>query len=324
MRAEPGVGVGRRRGARGGLIEIVVATMLGLLLLAGALTLFVQGKNFSRASEALPRSEDALRAGFDPIERDLRMAGFWGLTNRTEFVAGVAAPSAAASAIDAQVGNNCGVNWTADLGHSVDARGPGRYDLACPAEHPAPWSEVLIVRRANVASSTPLAGTIQLQTTHQAGALFVDGGVPQALRAAAGSETHDLIVNAYYVGELAPGPDGRRQWALRRKSLSRDASGRPVVADQIIAPGVVNLRIVFGLDTNDDDNADVYVRPGAAELARGRVVSVKVALSAAPDGAQSGAPIVPLNGSALEGGAAGIPRAVVVERIVALRNAHVR
>ena len=81
--------------------------------------------------------------------------------------------------------------------------------------------------------------------------------------AAASSTTHNLIVNSYYVAnssELIPGVP-----TLRRKTLTVDA-GAPAIVDLEVAPGVENLQVQFGVDTNQDNAVDRYVNPGATIL----------------------------------------------------------
>jgi type IV pilus assembly protein PilW len=315
MRARRASAVPSRRGRGVALVEPVVAMLLGLVLLAGAVTVFMQSTRSARTAAPVSRLEETLRAAFERLEPDIRMANYWGLTNRADRVTNVATPASGRTAIDALVGNSCGVNWTADLTRYIDARRHGDYDLTCPASRPAPWSDVLIVRRASARRSAPRAGTIQLQTNRQAGAIFADGIVPPGLGAAPRSETHDLLVNAYYVGAAAPGPDGVPQWALYRQALAEDAGGRPRIVNSIVARGIAELRVQFGVDTDGDGNADVYVDPGAAELAGGRVVSVKLRLAALADHPETGA----------AGPSPSAPgehrRRIVLEKTIALRNA---
>ena len=154
-----------------GLIELVVTTMLGVLLFAGAVTLFVRAGNASGDSRSTIRADAVLREAFATLEPDIRMAGWWGLTNRAERLAGVALPSAPRTPIDAEVRNNCGTNWTADLGHAIDARGHGYPGMSCAAIRPAPWSDVLIVRRAEVEPAAPRAGAIEFGRPARAAAL---------------------------------------------------------------------------------------------------------------------------------------------------------
>jgi len=306
------------------LIELVVAMLLGMLLLAGAVTVFMQGDRTSRTAAPVSRLEETLRAAFDALDPDIRMASYWGMTNRAELVTGAAGPAAPRTAIDALVHNNCGANWTANLVQFIDARDKGKYDLACPASNPTPWSDVLIIRRASASATTPRAGKIQIQTNRQAGEIFANGVVPHGFGPPPRSETHDLIVRAYYVGAAAPSADGLPRFALHVKTLSQDASGQPGIIDTIVAPGIVDLQVQFGVDTGSDNNAAVYVNPGAPELATGRVVSVKLRLAAISDQPETGEVSAgqQLLGDYDFGPASDHRRRIVMQKTIALRNAQ--
>ena len=73
------------------------------------------------------------------------------------------------------------------------------------------------------------------------------------------SETHNLLVNSYYVSadsDLIPGVP-----TLRRKSLVSKA-GVPDIEDEEVAPGVENIQVQLGVDVDDDNTVDRYVNPG--------------------------------------------------------------
>ena len=72
-----------RHFARGvSLIELMVALIIGALLIAGAVTVFLQSRNTYRANDMVSRMQEAGRYALDVIAPDVRLAGFWGLTNR--------------------------------------------------------------------------------------------------------------------------------------------------------------------------------------------------------------------------------------------------
>lgn len=277
----------RRSAERGfSLIETMVAMLIGLFLLSGAVTVFMIGRNTSRTGDAVSRMQENLRYALDVIEPEVRMANYWGMTNRSDLITGVALPASAQTAIDLGVANNCGVNYTANLTNFIDGR-DGTYGLTCAAVNYAAGTDVLITRRASANQTAPLAGKLQLQSTRIGGQVFVNGAVPAGYAAAPLSETHDLFVNAYYIGEVLPSPSGNRQWALHRQTLT-GGGATGAVADQLIVTGIADLQVQFGVDTNNDNSADVYVDPGSALLATGRVVSVKLWLLGEADDPEQG------------------------------------
>lgn len=259
------------------LIELMVALVIGTLLIAGAVTVYMQSRNTYRTSDTTARLQEVARYAMDIIEPDVRLAGFWGLTNRSEFVANAALSSAAPQAVDAAIGGNCGNNWGVNLAQFLDGRdravtgatgysstvsGTG-YDLNCAGTNPVNWSDVLIVRRASSDPGPPTAGLLQIQTNRMRGEIFSSGIIPSGFNAAPASETRDLIVHAYYVSEILPSPNGVRQFSLRRKTLVGNGAA-PAVQDQEVIPGVEDLQIQVGIDTNLDGNTDSYVNPPVA------------------------------------------------------------
>jgi type IV pilus assembly protein PilW len=85
-----------------------------------------------------------------------------------------------------------------------------------------------------------------------------DGQMPPGFDALT-SETHNLLVNSYYVAAssaLIPGVP-----TLRRKTLGV-AGGAPQITDIEVAPGVENMQLQFGVDMDGDNTVDRYVNPG--------------------------------------------------------------
>lgn len=64
------------------LVELMVAMVLGLLLMAGVLQLFAANKESYRLSEEVARMQEGARYATSILERDLRMAGYLGCTGR--------------------------------------------------------------------------------------------------------------------------------------------------------------------------------------------------------------------------------------------------
>ena len=59
-----------------GLIELMIAMALGLLLMAGVLSLYVSNKQSYKTSEAMGRLQENARYGLYQLQKDIRMAGY--------------------------------------------------------------------------------------------------------------------------------------------------------------------------------------------------------------------------------------------------------
>lgn len=240
------------------LIELMVALAIGSLVIVGAITVYMQSRNTYRTSETAARLQEVARYAMDTIEPDVRLAGFWGLTNRWDLIQGRALPTETRTAIDATVGDNCGVNWTVNLQFAIEGTDKS-YALSCSATNPVSWGDVLIIRRASSDTVAPAANRIQIQSTRIAGVLFNDGVRPTGYEVT-NSETRDLVVHAYYVGEILPSPNGIRQFALRRQTLIGGTT--PSVRDEEIIPGVEDLQVQFGVGPAGT-SVQRYVNPGS-------------------------------------------------------------
>jgi type IV pilus assembly protein PilW len=274
----------RQRGVS--LIELLVALVIGSLLIIGAVTVFMQSRTTYRTNETAARLQEVARYALDTIEPDVRLAGFWGLTNRPDFVDNRGTPADPRQAVD-PAANNCGVNFTVNAATPVDARdqrtanvyagthastgGATGFNMpACPATTATNWSDVLIVRRASSDVAPLQAGRMQIQSSRIRATIFSDGAVP-AMYDPAASETHNMVVHAYYVSEGAA-INGVRQFSLRRKTLGAG----PAIVDEEVISGVEDMQVQFGIDNAPrDGNVERYVNPGGVP-AGARIASIRI------------------------------------------------
>lgn len=261
------------------LVELMVALAIGSFLMIGAIQVYNQSRLAFVINESIARVQETAQFAMDTVEADLRMASNWGRHSRGSAVNGrslvgdlnpLALPAPA----------SCGADWALDLAHPLVGSN-NAYTLPCLATGGAQAnSDTFTTRRATVAVSPLDAGRLQVQTTRIQGELFVDGNVPAGFDPLR-SETHNLLINSYYVAAdstLIPGVP-----TLRRKTLARGPGG-PVIVDQEVAPGVENMQVQFGVDVNQDNSVDRYVNPGdpilniasGAFIPGARVITVRI------------------------------------------------
>jgi type IV pilus assembly protein PilW len=269
--------------ARGlSLIELMVALVIGALLIAGAVTVFMQSRNTYRTSDVVSRMQEAGRYALDVIAPDVRLAGFWGLTNRPMSWTSTAAA----------VTKDCMANFAVNIGVPIEGRdatatggtGYGNFAAGCAAATvpkvvtPATWSDILVVRRVSADQAALENTRLQVQSNRETFVLFSDGARPAGYNAAPQSETHNLITDLYYIGET-PAVNGLRQYALRRQTL---VAG-PQMRDDEIMPGVQDMQVQFGLDVNGDGTVERYVNPEDAIPAGARIATVQLWLLVVSD-----------------------------------------
>lgn len=261
------------------LVELMVALAIGSFLMIGAVQVFNQSRQAFVINESIARVKETAQFAMDTVEADIRMASNWGRNSRGTAINGRSLPDDP-NPLALPAPATCGADWALNLSEPLVGTN-NTYSLPCGATGGAQLnSDTFTTRRATVAVSPLEAGRIQVQTSRIQGELFVTGAVPPGFDPLL-SETHNLLINSYYVAadsELIPGVP-----TMRRKTLARGAGG-PVISDQEVAPGVENLQVQFGVDVNQDNSVDRYVNPNdpvidrtnAAFIAGSRVISVRI------------------------------------------------
>jgi type IV pilus assembly protein PilW len=243
------------------LIELMVALSIGSFLMIGAVQVYNQSRHAFVINESIARVQETAQFAMDTIEADVRMASNWGRHSRGSSVVGRSVPGDA-NPLTLATPATCGAAWALDVSRPVQGDN-NNFALVCaPVGGAQINSDTVTTRRATVAASALQPGRLQIQTTRIQGELFDDGTVPSAFDPVA-SETHNLLINTYYVAAnstLIPGVP-----TLRRKMLGF-AGGAATVVDQEVAPGVENMQLQFGVDVDQDNTVDRYVNPGNAIL----------------------------------------------------------
>lgn len=101
-----------------GLVEIMIALVIGLILIAGASKIFLDGKQTYRLQDAQSRLQENARFALELLTNDIRMVGFSGCANLSSITPTVIAtsPSIALSAATAVSGNDAGSSsWNPGL-----------------------------------------------------------------------------------------------------------------------------------------------------------------------------------------------------------------
>lgn len=113
MSGQPRIRLARSRGARPStgftLIELMIAMVLGLIVIAGVASVFLAGQQSFRTNNALADVQDGSRIAFELMARDIRSAGLSSCDNSNGRIANVLNP-------DKSTGNPF---WYADWGNPV-------------------------------------------------------------------------------------------------------------------------------------------------------------------------------------------------------------
>jgi len=238
------------------LIELMVALVVGSILIIGAISVFSNSRNTYRVNEIMSRLQENARFALDTVEPDVRAGGYWGLNNRYTIMDG-AATVADPVPVGMAVAGDCQNNFSIDLDNPVVGANNGFPFAGCPAfgAGTVPGSDVLVVRHATTDPRPLAAGRIQVQSDRGKAAVFANGILPPGF-VATESQTHDLIVHAYYLSRDSVLGAGIP--SLRRKRLGAG----PAMLDEEVIPWVQDFQVQFGVDTDGDGAANQYVNAG--------------------------------------------------------------
>ena len=299
----------RRSGRQHGMTlpELMIGMLLGLLILLGLTSLFVQTKRSFKQDELIARMQEDARFAMSELRRDIGMAGFWAalldgsVIKETGTVDAAAAPDDQLYDYDVPltVLDNVAGGETM-LGQDLDDIVPGTDALGIvklagiatatgEAEPDGSTSDAKVgaARDALLAEDTASPGSVVYLQTNGVVALMTtaddapqDAGDITALGAAPAEFSYwRYDPEIYWVRDYAvTAGDGIP--TLCRKYLEDGA-----VVTEAIAQGIADLQIEYGIDQSGDGYADQYVAdPTAAQMSQ--VISARIyvlARSTEPD-----------------------------------------
>jgi type IV pilus assembly protein PilW len=232
------------------LVELMVSLTIASFLMIGATTVYMQGRTTFRVTESISRLQEDARFALDTLEPDIRMTGYLGLRSRPDHVLGRATELQPTPA-GLGVAGDCGPNWSINLDRLINGAN-NDYDWTCAAfGGEQPTADTLVIRRvAEDPDVVPAPGAMYVQSARfQDSQLFVGPVVPAGF-AATTSASHRLVVNGYYVSQTSSiSTPGNPIPSLRMKTLIGGPSG-PQIEDREILPGVEDLQVQFGVDTD--------------------------------------------------------------------------
>lgn len=275
------------------LIELMVALVIGLLLLAGVLNVFVGSRVTYSTQTGLAKLQENGRFAMSFLTRDIRQAGFTGCSSNTDIantvrdasgdiipfldltdaisgrddlngaVAFDRAPLAGTDAIEvrfADTSNSC----------DISSHNPSAATILCEANHSFAQGDVLVITDCkNTAvfqqSNTNNNNTISV-IAHNTGGATVPGnctqglGVPVTCTTLGTPQQYSsgtvmrMQAYRYYVSNNSLGEP-----ALYRERIATTTAAATDIQPDELVEGVENMQILYGEDTNNDGTANYYV-----------------------------------------------------------------
>jgi type IV pilus assembly protein PilW len=292
------------------LVEILVAVVISLFLIAGAVQMYVANKQTYRFNDALARMQENGRYALERMGSDLRMAGFWGCS-RGEGITNHVNPSGTgysnvwhdfASGLEGRdsPSGNAGdpdeitIKGAGGTGMVVQGHGSATNPITVAGSAAAvekgicgytdcldnTIADIVLVSNCKrgdifqVTSLTSAAGTsaVGFSAAAPAGTPGNEAGTALSDVYDATATLHALRVATY---DISTGTSGDRGLFLREGGAN---------AAEVVE-GVENMQVAYGEDTDGDGTANRYVpRSNVADM--GRVVSVRISLllASAEDG----------------------------------------
>jgi type IV pilus assembly protein PilW len=266
------------------LVELLVSLALGVLLSAGIVTIYLEGRRNFFQDDEIARVQESGRYATRLLTREMGMVGFIG---------GVS--DLATASIQDNVTADCGQGgtWALDATNPVeiiddaDAATPSNYYSCFDSDKYEPDTDIIVVKRtadtASVESGAYQTGVsgfssskIYLQTENRGlGQVDFYSGQSLANNASVigtdGMDVWEYKVNIFFVGEDSDGDTSLCSYSL-------DDSAE--FTRQCLVKGIENIQIELGIDVDEDGVADRFIPastdPVAGGVNIGEVVGAKL------------------------------------------------
>ena len=301
----------RKRNAGFGLVEILIAMVLGLMLTIGMTNVFLSSKQAYRTQDALSIIQENGRYAMEVLSRNIRMSGYQGCGNLAAVVPNVLASSMPGSGTFSSDQSIRGYEYDGSAfsplyGNTGSTSDDPGYVSGQP--DPVKDSDVITVSRAERIDSC--GGNLKTAMTSDSDSLTVNGDSSCALSTndyvlVTDCETSDLfritgVTKGSSEVQIDHGSTSNKSARLS-KPYSTDAEvfrfihsdyfvaqnsfGQPALfvrenggTPQELVDGVKELQLLYGEDTNSDLAADQYIN-GTTVSDWANVTSVRMILT---------------------------------------------
>jgi len=254
------------------LVEMMVSITLGLLILSGVLTVFVNTSSARNEVERTSRQIENGRYASELLTEDLRLAGFYGELNVGSIVAPGALPADPCSLTVA--------NWNAWIPVHMQGydNGVGLAATTCVLSNLRPNTDVVVIRRARTcvagvagcaaaANGRPYVQVSLCGTQVTAHKLGLEGTAGLFDRQKKSCDAADLagkreyLVRIYFVSN----DNGAGQNVPTLMRLELNGAGWDTVP---LVEGIEEFQLQYGIDTDGDGAPDEYAAdPSAVPIA---------------------------------------------------------
>ena len=281
------------RSSRGySLVELMVAVLIGLVLLAGVMQVFITSKQGYQVQASASRSQESSRFAMEYMTRYIALADLWSGV-KSSSVSVVTSPTSFGNSSGAA---SCGGSWAINPQDGIHGYAGGTSvanpPSSCFSGTYVAQSDVLAIRYAdpeNYCSTANFSGGSS--SSGSSGSAACGSAFPFWVRTQIGmrSEVVNSPTSSSITGDAA---DGVLNYPFQMAvfyistvdngegptpTLSVLLSGPSGVTVQPLADGVEMLKFQYGIDTNNDQSVDQYVDAGSVGN-WSQVLSVRVSM----------------------------------------------
>lgn len=234
------------------LVEIMISMTLGLLVIAAVIYLFLSSKQTYAHTDRMVRMNENGRYALSILSDDLRLIDFWGEARTLDIQTDSNLDAIASDCTDVAVGYNFNTPFGAGTAGSADI-------LGC-INDAIPNSDFIVVKHASPTETAvgSIADGHTYIVSNIAKAILFDGdGKDVKPTTNTGGDVPngkfwEYTATIYYVRN-----DGSGVPSLQRRRLVGNTWGNP----EEVAIGVERLRVLVGIDIDDDGSTDAFVAP---------------------------------------------------------------
>jgi type IV pilus assembly protein PilW len=233
-------------GARGfTLVELMVALLLALLIIAGMFTAFNSASWTTNANARFSQVQNNGRYAADLLRREIQHAGYLGVQTATELFGKCPDCLETKGSIAATNYGNCGAGFVTNIALPVWGTNNSNA-LACTGMDYVSDSDVLVVRRAGSQRHTgvPATDSLYVRTKFNHATVFL--GSDLTTSPTAPEEDYPLEADVYYISPYTTAStDSPNVPALYRLTLGAG----PAITKQLLATGVENMQVQYGVSS---------------------------------------------------------------------------
>jgi type IV pilus assembly protein PilW len=266
------------------LVELMVALLITLILLAGIGQIFLSSKKSFVIQDSLGRMQENGRYAMETVAQDVRRAGFWGgnadITAIKDYTPGGVSNG---NKVDTDDGTCTDANWARMLTHRIFGKDDTRAGYTCLPSDTTHKGDILVLRYAapwevgGVTTPTYEDDQYYLRSSLFEGQLFEgknQASVP--VIDAPAVRTAELVSHGYFIHDSPTVPD-KCPTAGKVPSLYRMSLVNGALASEEIAYGVDDFQVQYGVDTDGDNSVDSFVdAPAAGDATWGKVIAARV------------------------------------------------